>query len=154
MAFNENLAERLRKLLKTKKGITEKKMLVGLPFFLTGNMSVGVNKNDIIVRVNADQHEELLKRPGTRTFDLTGKPMLRWILVDAEDVKSDTELKWWGEIGLKYAGPLPKKSKQDTCNVPSVPEKIGQTTLAVFGACHRLMKWYPALRSTKAINSQ
>jgi TfoX/Sxy family transcriptional regulator of competence genes len=109
MAYDEALAERLREALKGKNNLTEKKMFGGLAVLLNGNMSVGVNKSDLIVRVDAAAHDHLLKRKGARTFDLTGKPMKGWILVEGKALMTGKDLKEWVKLGIDYAGSLPKK---------------------------------------------
>src|SRR3989304_2716828 len=76
MAYDEVLVQRVKEQLKGKKGIVEKKMFGGVAFLMNGNMAVGVNKDDLIVRVNANQHDQLLKKMSVRTFDLSrGRPM-------------------------------------------------------------------------------
>ena len=89
----------------------EKKMFGGIAFLLNGNMALGVNKNDLIVRLDPDEHDTLLKKPHTRTFDLSagGRPMKGWMLVAPAGVKADKDLKTWVEIGTIYAKGLPKK---------------------------------------------
>ena len=111
MAYDQKLAERLRLALKGQKGIVEKKLFGGVAFLLNGNMSVGVNKNDLIVRLDPDEHDALLKRPHARTFDLSagGRPMKGWMLVAPAGVKAEKDLKSWIDIGVKYAKSLPKK---------------------------------------------
>ena len=109
MAFDEALADRIRKRLAGKKGVVEKKMFGGLAFLLNGNMCVGVHKDGLIVRLEPDATDAALKRPHARVFDLTGKPMQGWLLVDAPGVKSDKDLAGWIETGVNYAGKLPKK---------------------------------------------
>jgi len=84
MAYDEGLATRVRDLLGDQPGLAEKKMFGGLAFLLDGNMACGVRGHDLIVRVAADAAEAALREPGTRPFDLTGRPMKGWLLVDAD----------------------------------------------------------------------
>ena len=83
MAYNEKLAERIRAELS---GVpfVEKKMFGGVGFLLHGNMACGVHKNSMIVRVDPEKHDALLKKPHTRPFDITGRPMKGWLIVDAD----------------------------------------------------------------------
>ena|ERR1035438_6415219 len=95
MAFNETLAERIRQRLVRRKNIEEKKMFGGIVFFLNGNMLVGVWKESLIVRLGQDQGEEALLEPHVKEFDITGRPMKNWVLVEPEGIESDEALKEW-----------------------------------------------------------
>ena len=75
MAYDEKLAEKIRKQVKGKRGITEIKMFGGLCFMVRGNMACGVEKNSLVVRVGPEKYQEALKRPNARPFDLTGRPL-------------------------------------------------------------------------------
>jgi TfoX/Sxy family transcriptional regulator of competence genes len=94
MAYNLKLAERIRSELS---GIpyVEKKMFGGVGFLLNGNMACGVNKDDLIVRVEPEKHSALLKKPHVRPFDMTGRPMKGWLVVDADGLKTDKQLSTW-----------------------------------------------------------
>ena len=84
-------------------------MFGGIAFMLSGNMAVGVNKDDLMVRIDPDDHDEALAQPGVRVFDMTGRPMKGWILVAPEATEDDTDLQRWVEAGLDFAGSLPPK---------------------------------------------
>src|SRR5207302_4663297 len=92
MAFDENLAARIRKNLGRKKGIEEKKMFGGVGFLLNGNMCVGVWKDSLIVRLDADQADEALKEPHVKAFDITGRSMKGWLLIAPEALEGDGAL--------------------------------------------------------------
>ena len=108
MAYNLKLAERIRS---ESSGIpfVEKKMFGGVGFLLNGNLAYGVNKNDLIVRVDPEKHIALLKKPHVRPFDMTGRPMKGWLVVEAEGVKTDKQLSKWLKEGLEFAATLPEK---------------------------------------------
>jgi hypothetical protein len=109
MAFDEALADRIRKGLSRKQGITEKKMFGGIGFLLNGNMCVGVWKESLIVRLDPDNTDDALKEPFVKEFDITGRPMKGWVLVGPEGIRDDGQLKdWIGRAG-KFVGKLPKK---------------------------------------------
>ena len=108
MAYNEKLAERIRAELKGTPFV-EKKMFGGVGYLLNGNMACGVNKENLIVRVSPEKHAELLKRPHTKTFDLTGKPMKGWLLVKADGYKTAKQLSTWVKEGVDFALTLPPK---------------------------------------------
>ncbi len=109
MAYNEKLAERIRKRLGKRAGLTEKKMFGGIAFLLKGNMCCGVHGEDMIVRLNPAQTQEALSEPHTHLFDLTGRPMKGWILVQPKGLATDAKLGKWVGIATKYADSLPAK---------------------------------------------
>jgi hypothetical protein len=109
MAFDEKLAERIRKRLGKRKGVTEKKMFGGIAFLLNGNMCCGVHKTYMIVRLDPEQTEKALSDRHTRPFDLTGRPMKGWLLVAGEGVVTDAGLGKWIDVATSYAGSLPAK---------------------------------------------
>jgi TfoX/Sxy family transcriptional regulator of competence genes len=109
MAYDEGLATRIRDLLGGEAGLAEKKMFGGLAMLLHGNMAVGVRNDGMIVRVHPDEHERLLTEPGARQFDLTGRPMKGWIVVDAPGCAEDEDLRRWVGRGVTYARSLPPK---------------------------------------------
>jgi TfoX/Sxy family transcriptional regulator of competence genes len=109
MAFNVALAERIRLALTRKKGVTEKKMFGGIGFLLNGNMLVGVWKESLIVRLDPDQYEDALKETHVKEFDITGRAMKGWVLVEPEGVQGDDQLKDWILRAVKFVGKLPAK---------------------------------------------
>ncbi|MGH8824792.1 MAG: TfoX/Sxy family protein [Jiangellaceae bacterium] len=109
MAYDEGLASRVRDLIGPEPRLTEKTMFGGLAMLWQGNMAVGVRGDDLIVRADPAQHETLLAEPGARPFDLTGRPMKGWLLVDASGSAEDDDLRRWVDRGLAYAGGLPPK---------------------------------------------
>jgi TfoX/Sxy family transcriptional regulator of competence genes len=110
MSYDEALAIRIRKVLEKKPGMLEKKMFGGIGFLLHGNMACGVNKQALIVRAGPEQHAAALARPGARPFDLTGKPMAGWVMVDPEGFSSDKDLNDWINLGVEFAASLPAKT--------------------------------------------
>jgi hypothetical protein len=109
MAYDEGLATRVREVLGDQPELVEKKMFGGLAFLLHGNMACGVRGEDLIVRVAAEAGDAALREPGTRPFDLTGRPMKGWLLVDADGHAEDDDLRRWVDRGLAYANSLPPK---------------------------------------------
>lgn len=107
MAFDENLAARIRKNLARKKGIEEKKKFGGIIFMLHGNMLVGVWKDSLIVRLGDEQGEEALLELHVRPFDITGKPMKGWVLVNPAGIEDADQLKAWIQRAVKFVGKLP-----------------------------------------------
>jgi TfoX/Sxy family transcriptional regulator of competence genes len=111
MAFSEPLAQRIRQLLARRKNVEEKKMFGGIGFLLNGNLLVGVWKDSLIVRLGPNEGEEALKEPHVKEFDITGKPMKGWVLVEPEGVEDDHHLKDWIKRAVKFVGALPAKEK-------------------------------------------
>ncbi len=109
MAFDEDLAVRIRLGLKRKRGVEERKMFGGLCFLLNGNMLVGVWKDSMIVRLGAGHGEEALLEPHVKAFDITGKPMKNWVMVASEGVQDGEQVKAWLKRAVKFVGTMPAK---------------------------------------------
>jgi TfoX/Sxy family transcriptional regulator of competence genes len=109
MAYDESLAGRIRDALARKKDIDEKKMFGGVGFLLNGNLLVGIWKDALIVRLSPDESEEALRETHVRVFDITGRPMKGWVLVEPEGIEEDDQLKGWIERAMKYVRALPAK---------------------------------------------
>ena len=109
MAFDESLAARIRESLARKKNIEEKKMFGGVGFLLNGNMLVGVWKDSLIARVGPDNYDDALLELHVRAFDITGKPMKGWVLIEPEGVEDDEQSKEWIERATKFVKSLPAK---------------------------------------------
>ena len=109
MAYDEGLAERVRQALQGHGSISERKMFGGLAFMLNGNMCVGVEKDNLMVRVGPDKYEEALDKSHARLMDFTGRPMKGFVYVTPEGVQTDPALKEWVAMGTEFAGSLPPK---------------------------------------------
>lgn len=110
MAYDEELAERIRRHLGADPGISEKRMFGGLAFLLHGNMAVGVSGGGgLMVRVGPEGTDAALARPGARLFDMTGRPMRGWIVVDPSALADDQVLGEWIDEGYGFAAELPPK---------------------------------------------
>ena len=109
MALDETLAQRIRAELREIPGYSEKKMFGGIAFMFQGNMACGVIGSDLIVRVGAGSHQAALAQPHTRVFDMTGRPMLGWVQVEAAGISSDTDLHDWIMQGVAFALSLAAK---------------------------------------------
>jgi len=109
MAFDEKLAARVRSRLVDRSDVVEQKMFGGLAFLLRGNMCVGVSGRDLIVRLDPAQTKDALARRHTRQFNLTGRPLRGWILVEPKGTRTDAALAEWLLTGIQYAESLPRK---------------------------------------------
>ena len=109
MAYDEHLAQRVRKLLTKQPGVTERKMFGGIAFMVQGNMCCGVHKADLIVRVGPQQYEQALAEPGARPMDITGRPLKGFVFADASACRNGKTLARWVKRGLGFATALPAK---------------------------------------------
>ena len=109
MAYNENLAKRIQVLLSSTPELVEKKMFGGIAFLLRGNMACGVHKDTLMVRLSPEQHTETLRIPYTTPFNLTGREMKGWVLVEEGGYQGEAELEAWVRKGVDYALTLPPK---------------------------------------------
>ena len=109
MAYNEDLAQRVREEMSALPGYVEKKMFGDVGFMLQGNMACGVNGTDLIVRVGPERYESALAEPHTKLFDMTGRPMKGWVVVIPEGYEANGDLKAWVQQGGRYALSLPAK---------------------------------------------
>ena len=109
MAYDEDLADRVRALFAGRSGVREQKMFGGLCFMLDGNMACGILGGELVVRVGRENLEDTLSRPYSRPFDMTGRPMRSFVYVSAEGLVSDEGLAEWAGRGIAYAESLPPK---------------------------------------------
>ena len=103
MAYDEKLAEPIRKPLGKRAGLTEKKMFGGIGFMLNGNMCCGVHGQEMIVRIDPEKTDQTLGERHTRAFDLTGRAMKGWILVAPDGLSNDAALAAAGHSNLGMA---------------------------------------------------
>src|SRR5437667_11247674 len=116
MTYSLAQAERVRGILGSRTGLTEKEMFGGIAFLLGGNMAVGVHGDDLIVRVEPKETDVLLREPGAKPFDLGpgGRSPAGWLLVGPAGYRTDTALHSWVARGVAYAASLPKKGTKPT----------------------------------------
>jgi TfoX/Sxy family transcriptional regulator of competence genes len=110
VAYDEHLAERVRSLVGSEPGLTEKAMFGGLAFLLDGNMAVGVSgQGGLLVRADPDGSERLLASDGVRPMEMRGREMRGWLRVDDEAVRTKRQLERWIKVGVGFARTLPPK---------------------------------------------
>ena len=95
MPYNEEIDERIRKIASGWKNVEAKKMFGGVCHLLNGNMVCGVYKDYLILRLGEKAAAQALKQSHTRPFDITGKPMKGWVMVEGTGFKTDDSLKSW-----------------------------------------------------------
>jgi hypothetical protein len=110
MAYDEELAARIRALLEGEPDVTEQRMFGGLAFLIRRNMAVAASgQGGILVRVEPDESDALVETTTARPMEMRGREMRGWLRIDAEDVRSERELATWVERGAAYARSLPPK---------------------------------------------
>ena len=97
MAYDEDVAYRIRAALAEQGGVTEKKMFGGLAFMVNGHMCCGLAKGELMVRVGPDQYAESLAQPHAREMDFTGKPLSGMVYVEPAGFADDADLALWLE---------------------------------------------------------
>src|SRR5262245_39343541 len=110
MAYSESLALRIRPALAGRRGITEKKMFGGVGFLLNGNMCVGIWKHSLIARLGPDEGKAALTEPNVAPFDITGRAMKGWVMVEPDGIETNEQLgDWIGRAVELVATLAPKK---------------------------------------------
>ena len=110
VAYDEDLANRIRELLGGQPRVTEMKMFGGLAFLIGGNMAIAASgQGGILVRVNPEESEDLIATTPAELMEMRGRSMAGWLRVDTGDVAEDGALAEWVERGAAYAGSLPPK---------------------------------------------
>jgi TfoX/Sxy family transcriptional regulator of competence genes len=110
MAYNEELAHRIRELLADEQGVSEMSMFGGLAFLLDGNMSVAASgQGGLLVRVDPESSERALALAHARAMEMRGRAMKGWIRVDGEGVRTKRQLEPWVRRGVAFARSLPPK---------------------------------------------
>ena len=100
MAYDEHLADRIRALLESEAGLTEKRMFGGLAFLIGGNMSVAASgQGGLLVRADPETSDALLRSKGVRPMEMRGRQMQGWLRVDEEAVRTKRQLEKWVSIG-------------------------------------------------------
>jgi TfoX/Sxy family transcriptional regulator of competence genes len=110
MAYDEDLAARIRELIAAEDGLTEKKMFGGLAFLINGHMAVAASgQGGLMARVDPAETDALLRKPHAGPFEMRGRPMDGWVRVAAEGVRTKRQLEPWVRRGVTYARSLPPK---------------------------------------------
>ena len=110
MAYDVELADRIRDLVQGEPGLSEKRMFGGLAFLVNGNMAVSASgQGGLMVRIDPGQAESLVDQQHVRRFEMRGREMDGWLRVDAELLEDADELERWVNHGLAYARSLPPK---------------------------------------------
>jgi TfoX N-terminal domain len=110
MAYDVELADRIRAVVQAEPGLTERRMFGGLAFLIQGNMAVSASgQGGLLLRVDPAEAESLISEPHVRRFEMRGRKMDGWLRVDAEAAEADDDLRGWVGHGVTYARSLPPK---------------------------------------------
>lgn len=110
VAFDEELAGRIRELIGGKKALSEKRMFGGLAFLIGGNMAISASgQGGLLVRVDPAKTDTLAGRPHVEVAIMRGRAMPGWLRVDADGVKTRAQLQQWVDEGVAYARSLSGK---------------------------------------------
>lgn len=110
MAYDDELANRIRQVVQDEDGLTEKAMFGGLAFMVGGNMAAGASgQGGMLLRVDPAQTESLVSEPHVRRFEMRGREMDGWFRVDTDALQTDDDLRRWVSHGVSYARSLPPK---------------------------------------------
>ena len=110
MAYDEDLADRIRELIGGTKRLSERKMFGGLAFLIGGNMAVAASgQGGVMVRVDPDMSDELVATTDARPMEMRGRLMQGWLRVRSEDLQTQAQLAEWVTLGTTYARTLPSK---------------------------------------------
>jgi TfoX/Sxy family transcriptional regulator of competence genes len=110
VAYDEDLANRIRELIATDPDVSEQRMFGGLAFLVAGNMSVAASgQGGLMVRVAPEATDALVAKPHARPFEMRGRAMQGWLRVDAEGLRTKRQLEPWVRRGVAYARSLPPK---------------------------------------------
>lgn len=110
MAYDKELAERIRKLVGSDPDTSERKMFGGLAFLVGGNMAVAASgQGGLLVRVDPAQSDSLVATTNARPMEMRGRKMKEWLRVDSDEVRTKRQLAKWVDLGTTYARSLPPK---------------------------------------------
>ncbi len=111
MAYDEELADRIREAITLAHAVTEQKMFGGLAFLIDGNMAIAASgEGGVLVRVDPVESEHLVATTNAEEMVMRGRPMRGWLRVAAADLRTKPQLQRWVTLGASYAASLPPKS--------------------------------------------
>jgi TfoX/Sxy family transcriptional regulator of competence genes len=110
VAYDEDLANRIRELIAGESGVTEQKMFGGLAFLIGGNMSVSASgQGGLLLRCDPEETDKLVAKPHAERFVMRGRAMDGWLRVAPEGIRTKRQLEPWVKRGVSYARSLPAK---------------------------------------------
>jgi TfoX/Sxy family transcriptional regulator of competence genes len=111
--YDEQLADRIRELIRGERRVTEQRMFGGLAFLIGGNMAIAASgQGGVLVRVDPEKADGLVSRTAAKTAVMRGRPMRGWLRVAPDHVRTKRQLAKWVDLGATYARSLPAKRKR------------------------------------------
>jgi len=111
MAYDEALAERVRRAVGRRDAVTEKKMFGGIAFLLDRKTFCGVVKDDLMVRVGPERYEQALSAPHARPMDFTGRPMTGYVFVGPAGTRTERAVRSWVDKAIAFVSTLPEPKR-------------------------------------------
>ncbi|HCS20892.1 MAG TPA: RNA methyltransferase [Bacteroidetes bacterium] len=102
MAYNENLANRIRERFADLPNVEEKTMMGGLTFMYNGKMCVGIIGDELMCRIDPELHEDAVEKPGARTMDFTNRPMKGYVMIDDTGMTQQKDFDYWIGLSLDF----------------------------------------------------
>jgi TfoX/Sxy family transcriptional regulator of competence genes len=110
MAYDDELARRIRDIVQDEHGLTEKRMFGGLAFLIDGNMAVSASsQGGLLLRIDPAQSVSLIREPHAQRFEMRGRELAGWLRIDVAALATDADLRRWVGLGVSYARSLPRK---------------------------------------------
>jgi TfoX/Sxy family transcriptional regulator of competence genes len=123
MAYDQKLADRIRRVLGPNDDVEERKMFGGLAFLRSGRMFVGITGDDLMVRVGPERYQESLGRPHVRPMDFTGRPMTGYVYVAPAGRQTEPSLRAWVTLGARFVVTLPAAKRRPRRKRPSAAKR-------------------------------
>jgi TfoX/Sxy family transcriptional regulator of competence genes len=123
MGYDENAAERVRRILSGRLDVIEKRMVGGLSFIVNGSMCCGLTSTALMVRVGPEAYERALAQPHVRPMEFAGRPLAAFVCVDPAGYRTDTALATWVQRGIDFVMTLPEKQPASKRRRSKAPRK-------------------------------
>jgi hypothetical protein len=126
MAYDEKTAARVRKVFARRRDVVEKKLMGGLCFMVKGGMCCSVSgKGGLLVRIDPQAHEDMLRKPHTAQVEMRGRVMTGFVRVAPEGYRADAALRKWIERGVDAVAARPAKASRGKAR-PAAPKRSGK----------------------------
>ena len=109
MGYNQDLEDAIDRLIDRLGDIAKKRMFGGVGYLINGNMCFGIHKESLVLRTSPEKAEEMMKSEYVTPFDITGKPMKGWVMIDKATLRTARDYRRWLDRGLAFARSLPRK---------------------------------------------